>query len=1203
LPFRWNHACLLLIALSLFLLRAISIPGAFAMNGKLDSGLGSSVFCILSQTKEPYLDLQQNVDALNLRNPISREMNGGDVHAYRIVLAKDEFVHVLVEQQGINVALALFDPDHKLIGEMDSPNNTLGPEHISLVPETTGEYRLEVRSTEKWANPGRYLVSITDLRPATAMDNKRVAAERGFMEAEAYSNPREEDLQKQKMSLAQSRQQAIETYKKTLADWQALDDAHGEAMTYYRIGANYKLLGDSDRAIENFDNGLRALKNRAPEQDWRLAAGILNDAGVVYIGNDVQKALGLFEQAKQLFEAHNDNRGLASSYNNIGVAFHSSGNIREALDNYLKSLPIRKAEHQLSSEINLENNIGGIYDSFGDPHLALEHYQRALDLWRENKNRDKVPLGLNNVAKVQDELGEWQEAKNKYEEALALYSGDKTGEASTLVNLGTLYDTLGDPETALEKFNAALVAVASVKNTRLTANILTRIGQVNVTLGKLDDALKSYGEALNVEGELRPVAPSSRASTLTGIGAVMALRGDPQKALEYYLEALNLRTQVGDRRGRAVTLDRMGGAYALAGEPQKAIDSFEQAVPIWRSIEDRLGLASSLGGIARLELVRGNLLESLKLSGEAVAIVEGLRTKVSSQQLRTSYFAAKQNYYELEIDLNMRLYRENQSSRHLALALQASERSRARSLMDTLGEGRSNITEGSSEDLVRLEGRLRAKSEARTTLLSTKHTDSEAAAIAKEVIDLSKEYDETRDGLRAKSKKYADLTQAEPLNLLDIQKQLLGDDLLLEYSLGNQHSYAWAVTPDSIKGIELKGRKEIEATAERMNTALRERNHQGVNDSPQQIELHRNKADAEYSKATAELSKMVIQPVAALLGKKRLVIVADGALQLVSFGALSDPNGAIPSAESTATTRTPRKTGATNDPKPLLENHEIVYEASASVLALQRKEFGSRQGARHALAVLADPVFDQEGLKLELEKRRTAKARERQSQPGPDSSESSREARARSRSDLTRAIDDMGIGSISPLPESRNEAAAIMKVVPKGEGMSALGFDASRATVMSPTLSQYRIIHFATHGFADLDHPELSGIVLSLIDAKGQPQDGFLRLHDIYNLNLPADLVVLSACQTGVGKQIKGEGLIALTRGFTYAGAASVVASLWKVDDEATKILMEEFYKQMFVNGLQPAAALQKAQLKLAHQSQWRSPFYWAGFVLQGEWK
>jgi CHAT domain-containing protein len=332
------------------------------------------------------------------------------------------------------------------------------------------------------------------------------------------------------------------------------------------------------------------------------------------------------------------------------------------------------------------------------------------------------------------------------------------------------------------------------------------------------------------------------------------------------------------------------------------------------------------------------------------------------------------------------------------------------------------------------------------------------------------------------------------------------------------------------------------------------------------------------------------------------VIVADGALQLVPFQALPNPNGLNPPTSNTGKSNNSKKAGAINDRRMLVEDHEIVYEASASVLALQRKETNNRQPARHALAVLADPVFDQEGFKTEMG-RRAAKVRNGQAQPNAISTLSSNDAKANSRSDLTRAIDDMEIGSISSLPQSRDEAEAIMKVVPKGEGMSALGFDASRATVMRPDLSQYRIIHFATHGFANFKHPELSGIVLSLVDEKGQPQDGYLRLHDIYNLDLPADLVVLSACQTGVGKQIKGEGLIALTRGFTYAGAQRVVASLWKVDDEATRELMQEFYTQMFTNRLKPAAALRAAQRKLSHQSQWRSPYYWAGFVLQGEWK
>ena len=180
------------------------------------------------------------------------------------------------------------------------------------------------------------------------------------------------------------------------------------------------------------------------------------------------------------------------------------------------------------------------------------------------------------------------------------------------------------------------------------------------------------------------------------------------------------------------------------------------------------------------------------------------------------------------------------------------------------------------------------------------------------------------------------------------------------------------------------------------------------------------------------------------------------------------------------------------------------------------------------------------------------------------------------------------------------EAQKIVDVAPKGESKTALEFDASRETALSRELSEYRIVHFATHAVVNFEHPELSGMVFSLVDRRGQPRDGYVRLHDIYNLNLPADLVVLSACQTGVGKEIKGEGLIALTRGFMYAGAERVVASLWKVDDVATADLMAEFYKQIFANGQRPARALRAAQLKLAKK---RSPADWAGFVLQGEWK
>ena len=169
--------------------------------------------------------------------------------------------------------------------------------------------------------------------------------------------------------------------------------------------------------------------------------------------------------------------------------------------------------------------------------------------------------------------------------------------------------------------------------------------------------------------------------------------------------------------------------------------------------------------------------------------------------------------------------------------------------------------------------------------------------------------------------------------------------------------------------------------------------------------------------------------------------------------------------------------------------------------------------------------------------------------------------------------------------------------------MAALNFHASLATVKSPALAEYRIVHFATHGLLDTERPELSAIVLSLVDEQGQPQDGFMRLREIYNLNLPAELVMLSACQTGLGKEIRGEGLVGLTRGFMYAGAARVGTSLWKVDDAATAELMSHFYLAVLKDGKTPAAALRHAQMKMWPQKRWQSPYYWAAFVLQGDWK
>jgi len=317
--------------------------------------------------------------------------------------------------------------------------------------------------------------------------------------------------------------------------------------------------------------------------------------------------------------------------------------------------------------------------------------------------------------------------------------------------------------------------------------------------------------------------------------------------------------------------------------------------------------------------------------------------------------------------------------------------------------------------------------------------------------------------------------------------------------------------------------------------------------------------------ALARLSRIILGPAAKALTAKRLLIVPDGALHYVPFAALPHPDRAG---------------------ERLVTRHEIVTAPSASVVALLRRETAGRRPAPRTVAVLADPVFDAG------DERVGRPAVERRAPP------------ASAVDTLSRALRSAGLeGGLSRLPFTRREAAAILSLVPARDRLEALDFDASRATATGPSLTEYRFVHFATHGFLNSAHPELSGIVLSLVGRDGGEARGFLTATDIFNLRLNADLVVLSGCRTALGQELRGEGLVGLSRGFMYAGAPRVVSSLWRVDDAATAQLMKRFYHGLLKQGLPAAAALRAAQAELMRRPRFRHPFYWSAFQLQGEWR
>jgi CHAT domain-containing protein len=1173
---------------------------------------------------------------------LQEEIRAGQTQLFNVPLASGQFARAVLEWRGIDVDVTVVEPNST--GSPDRKQLFMSTVHVRasgslpvlILSDVTGAYTLEVGSAEGSQATGNYEVTLAEVREASTSDQSRLRA--GVLVTEAET--------------ARDGASAIGTYLEALTLWQEAREQEAEAYTSQKLARQYMLAEDSKSARNYYEAAIRLRETLGNQQRLAytlkdIAADYVNfnppDCAVDINDDPRERAIKYFERSAQIFRQIGDLRAEGSSRYNLGLAFHKIGDTEKALQAYEAALVLRRSTQDSLGEGQTLNAIGGVYSIRGDQDSALAEFQQAFSIFEKLGDRYRQAVTKNNRGLAYHNWGDLQKAREYYYEALTAVesfsdpneeghcqnvSGQKARicnlEASIVDNLGEIDNSLDRPEDALRKFERSEPIRKNLNFGQELGSTLARKGYSYFLLSQqnpeaaeenLRNALKEYQKALALQSCKNDWA--GKALTLTYLGMAYTSLGDWQKALANYNDALELQRKTGERRAQAITLDSIGYVYASMGQrPGDAFDNYKAALQLWQDIKDEDGTTITLYHIASAERDRGNFMAAHQNIERAIRIVESRRSELTSQQLRTYYFANKENYYQLAIDLKMTLSNSGKFDAYVAAALEANERTRARTLIESLAEGgvarAINIEPNQAHDpkvaelfarRFALQERLRAKAQFRRSAFGSKHPQEQIAVIDKEIDEINNEYDDVESRIRTLSPRYAALVKPQPLTTKEIQQQLDDKTVLLEYSLGDKRSYVWVVTPDSIKGFELAGRKEIGASAERMIRALTERNRRGKNDSPQQVELHRAQADAEYSEASAELSKMVLKPVAALLGNKRLVIVPDGALQLVPFQALPDPPSINPSNGNTAKSKNSKKPGATNDRRPLVEDHEIVYEASASVLALQRKETDKRQHARHALAVLADPVFDQEGLKLEMKERSADKARDRQSQPKADSSGSSRGANTNSRTDLTRAIDDMGIGPLSKLPHSREEAQAIMKLVPKGEGLAALGFDASRATVTSPDLSQYRIIHFATHGLADLNHPELSGIVLSLIDEQGQQQDGYLRLHEIYNLNLPADLVVLSACQTGVGKQIRGEGLIALTRGFMYAGATRVVASLWKVDDEATRDLMEEFYKQMFTNKLKPAAALWRAQIKLSHQSQWHSPYYWAGFVLQGEWK
>ncbi|MDX6529219.1 MAG: hypothetical protein QOH41_1509 [Blastocatellia bacterium] len=863
----------------------------------------------------------------------------------------------------------------------------------------------------------------------------------------------------------------------------------------------------------------------------------------------LSKAIEKFESARVLLHSLNNTLGEAALLSITGSAYFLLGQTQPAIEKYEQSLPLFRAVGDKKGEAAAFLQLGQLHGTLGEMQKALDNFGRALPLFRAAGERQGEVITLSSIGSLHMFLGKSEEALSYYQQALeiARATGARESEAVALAAIGPLYNDLGEPGKAQQSLEQALSVYRALDFRR--------------------------GQAL----------------TLVSLGLLHSFEGEPQKALKYNEQALPLFRAEHDRYGEGLTLFGICWNHVSSGDYQKGLDYCGQARTLQRSIGDRHTEAMTLKQIAIGERNRGNFAASQTAIESAIENVEAVRTKVVNPEYRLSYFAGSQDYYEFYVDLLMRLDKEHPNDGYDGKALQATERARARSLLDTLKEANADIRQGVDEALLQRErktqNRLNARAQAQMELLLGPHSEAQATAIAEEVESLIKDLQQVETEIRQTSPHYAALMQPQPLTLKEIQTQILDQDtVLLEYALGEERSYLWVATSSSITSYELAKRDEIETAAGHFYNLLNVRNKDVKGETSEQRTVRVAKADLEIPVAAASLSRMVLAPAAGQLGKKRLIIVADGALHFVPFAAL--PVGS---------------SGATSTPRLLITDHEIVNLPSASTLSVVRGEVAGRTPAPKSVVAVADPVFMKDDPRVK---------RIRDKQPR-DSPKSTDEAPVRSENtidrQLVKATEDTGVTAegmyVPRLPGTRQEAEQIVAMVPPAESRLALDFAASRETATNAELSQYRYVHFSTHGLLNSVHPELSGLVFSLVNERGETQDGFLRAHEIFNLKLPAEVVVLSACQTGIGKDIRGEGLVSLTRGFMHAGAPRVVVSLWDVSDWGTTELMVRFYHGMLKEGMRPAAALRAAQVSLMNDKRWASPYYWASFTLQGEWR
>ncbi len=924
-----------------------------------------------------------------------------------------------------------------------------------------------------------------------------------------------------------------------------------------RAGRLQLRLNSPQDAISSHNQALDLLKTTPAVE---VEVDNLNGLAAAYWYIDRERIYEYANSARTLSEQSGYTRGQAEALLNI-AGRQNQDDHRLCVKTAEKSLDLWTTLGDKDGAARTHGQIGTCYLAQNMLSEAHEHFETQLQLFRELGNSAGQAGALINLGFIDYRTAEWQDGFSVLAQAQILI--DETAEPEKMArivnSLGEVLTAHGLYEEGLSHFNRALEMFRAVQDTHSVWYVTWAIGDNYFQQQKYSVALSYFEQSLAGMEDTTIQAAQSR----EGIGRVHMALGEYPAARDAFESARSAYLRSGNWMEAARAEALLGQVLEYQGQLPGAEQNYQDALKTFEQLSSPVNAAAVYYAIGRLELKRKNYEKAENNLSRSLQITEGMHRVSENRDLTMAFSASVHDRYQTYIEC---LMSKHQLAPALGLdvrAFETSETARARSLAEYLRATHTNFAPGLDPDLAQreksLRQSLRERTEYRTQLLSDKGKPSNTAelkAVEEELPRLEAEYNEVLATIHTRYPGYEQILRPVNWNLRRIQQNVVADNdtVLLEYSLGSTKSYAWTVTRDSIKTFELPSQTKISEAATKVYELLRFPPDTGTDD--------------KLGQAARELSEMIWYPMAQELDKRTIIVVGDGTLNYIPFQILRAPS---------------------SPDEPLVTKHNIVNAPSASVLGDMREEAGHRQPAASLVAAFGDPVFYSSSAKHE-----DKNGSDQLAMKNPDV------ARLR---DIELGKDRFDPAVIPRLFYAARELTNLRELA-SGRAIVFSDVNATREKLFATDLTQYAILHLATHGgFLDPNRPDSTGLLLSTVDVKGQEINGFVGLEDIYNLHAPVHLVVLSACDTAVGKDMRGEGLVSLTRGFMYAGASSVVASLWTVDDAATAELMKYFYSNLLQHQMQPAEALRAAQNSIRQNPRWSSPYYWAAFTLQGDYQ